>query len=66
MASSNKAALKAAKAALDAKNYDEAATEARKVLEGEPNHYHACALCSVLLLSLTIEQKRLSWAGARP
>ena len=39
--SSTKAGLKAAKAALDAQNYEEAAIEARKVLGIDPNNYHA-------------------------
>ena len=39
--SSNKMALKAAKAALDSHKYDDAAKEANKVLESEPRHYHA-------------------------
>ena len=39
--SSTKAGLKAAKAALDAQKYEEAAKEARKVLDVDPNNYHA-------------------------
>ena len=39
--SSNKAALKSAKASLDNHKYEDAAKEARKVLESEPGHYHA-------------------------
>ncbi|MCJ1251950.1 Superkiller protein 3 [Trapelia coarctata] len=39
--SSVKAGLKAAKAALDAQKYKEAAKEARKVLELDSNNYHA-------------------------
>jgi superkiller protein 3 len=41
MASSNKAALKAAKAALDSHKYEDAIREARKVLDSDPKHYHA-------------------------
>ena len=41
MASSNKASLKAAKAALDAHKYEDAAQEAGKVLASDPHHYHA-------------------------
>ena len=39
--SATKTALKAAKAALDARRYDDAAKEAEKVLENDPKHYHA-------------------------
>ena len=39
--SSIKAALKAAKSAIDAGDYDSAATEARKVLSSDPNNYFA-------------------------
>lgn len=39
--STSKAALKAAKAALDSQRYDEAATEAQKVLKGDLGNYHA-------------------------
>lgn len=39
--SSTKAGLKAAKAALDAQKFEEAAKEARKVLETDSNNYHA-------------------------
>lgn len=44
MASSIKAALKAAKSALDGNNYEAAATEARKVLKEDENHYLAYVL----------------------
>ena len=36
-----KTALKAAKAALDRQNYDEAIEQAKKVLAVDPNNYHA-------------------------
>lgn len=36
-----KAALKAAKVALDKQKYDEAKEQARKVLAADPNNYHA-------------------------
>ena len=36
-----KAALKAAKAAIDAHEYEKAATEAQRVLEKDPKNYHA-------------------------
>ncbi|MCJ1471468.1 Superkiller protein 3 [Lambiella insularis] len=39
--STSKAALKAAKLALDSQKYDEAAREATKVLDGDPGNYHA-------------------------
>ena len=39
--SSSKAALKSAKAAIDAHKYDEAAREAQKVLSNDPTSYHA-------------------------
>ena len=39
--SNTKAALKAAKAALDGHNYEAAAKEAQKVLEVDQNNYHA-------------------------
>lgn len=39
--SSNKAALKAAKAALDGQNYDEAITQAQAVLDSDANNYFA-------------------------
>ena len=39
--SSTKTALKAAKAALDAENYDDTVEHAKKVLTTDPNHYHA-------------------------
>ena len=41
MATSHKAALKAAKASLDSGNYDEAVAQVDKVLKVEPAHYHA-------------------------
>ena len=39
--SSSKAALKAAKAALDAHKYDEAAKEVQNLLVDDPKNYHA-------------------------
>ena len=42
--SSTKAALKAAKAALDGHKYEEAAREAQKVLDVDPNNYHASVM----------------------
>ncbi|KAI9825314.1 MAG: hypothetical protein M1819_000560 [Sarea resinae] len=39
--SSIKSALKAAKAALDSQNYDEAVTQANQVLASDPRNYHA-------------------------
>ena len=39
--STSKVALKAAKAALDAHRYEEAAKEARNALEVDPQNYHA-------------------------
>jgi superkiller protein 3 len=39
--SATKAGLKAAKAALDAHKYEDAAKEARKTLEIDPKNYHA-------------------------
>ena len=39
--SSSKAALKSAKAAIDAHKYDEAAREAQNVLNTDPTNYHA-------------------------
>ena len=42
--STAKVALKAAKAALDAHQYDEAVKQAEKVLELDPKNYHALVL----------------------
>ena len=42
--SSTKSALKSAKAALDAHKYDEAIGQAQKVLELDPENYHAYVL----------------------
>lgn len=39
--STTKAALKAAKAALDAKKYQDAIDQAKTVLKTDPNNYHA-------------------------
>ena len=39
--SSTKAGLKAAKAALDAHKYEDAAKEARRILDIDPKNYHA-------------------------
>lgn len=39
--SGSKAALKAVKAALDSRKYEEAATQAKKLLEGDTKNYHA-------------------------
>ena len=39
--SSTKAALKAAKAALDARNYDEAIAQAELVISSDPQNYFA-------------------------
>ena len=39
--SSSKAALKAAKAAIDGQKYNEAIVQARKVLETDVKNYHA-------------------------
>jgi hypothetical protein len=54
---SSKAALKAAKAALDKHQYQEAANEARKVLESDQKNYFASAglFCLVFRLLLTLE-----------
>lgn len=41
MMSVTKAALKAAKVALDKQQYDEANEQAKKVLAVDPNNYHA-------------------------
>ncbi len=41
-----KIALKASKAALDRKDYNEAVEKANKVLETDPNNYHAYVLIS--------------------
>lgn len=45
--SSTKAALKAAKAALDANKYQDAIDQARTVLKTDTNNYHAYILTSV-------------------
>lgn len=42
--STAKVALKAAKAALDANQYDEAVKQAEKALEADPQNYHALVL----------------------
>jgi superkiller protein 3 len=46
--SSSKAALKAAKAAIDGQNYNEAIHQARKVLEADAKNYHAFVNTSTL------------------
>jgi superkiller protein 3 len=37
---SNKAALKAAKSAIDGRKYEETIIQAQKVLESDPGNYH--------------------------
>ena len=49
--STSKASLKAAKAALDAHNYNEAIKEASKVLEADSKSYHAL-VCIVTCLNI--------------
>jgi superkiller protein 3 len=39
--SRSKAALKAVKAALDSQKYEDAAAQAKKLLETDPENYHA-------------------------
>ena len=47
--SGTKAALKAAKAALDANKYQDAVDQAKTVLKTDPKNYHAYALAQVAL-----------------
>lgn len=53
--SSTKAALKAAKAALDTNNYHDAVDQAKAVLRTDPKNYHAYALKQITLIWSVIE-----------
>lgn len=50
-----KAALRAAKTALDANKYQDAIDQAKTVLKTDPNNYHAYIFTQITLISSVVE-----------